>query len=232
LSNDRDCQNLDRQTTVRHRRSAAAPTGAPYGPGNLLEVSAVLLSDMIHSLRPTPWAALVGILASGLLASCAIPPGSRGSPAGGGQAAPVASAGHGTASASPIVINPLPFGKEPPSPGPTLVPAPGSQTLTVTAADAGRTARLRVGDTLTVELRGTASMPWEHLGNSNAAVLHPLPQLLGILQPVGTIWARFQAVAPGTAVVTATSVPACLSDHPACALPDRLFTLQVVVTAS
>ncbi len=187
---------------------------------------------MVHPSRLAAGAAVAGALVSGLLAGCAVPPGAQGPPGAGGPPAPAATTGHGTISGPPVTVTPPPPGQGSPPPAATLTPPPGTQALTVTVADAGRTARLRVGDTLTVELRGTASLPWEHLQDSDVFVLHPLPQLLGILQPAGTIWARFQATVPGTADLTAAWVPACLSAHPACAMPDRLFTLQVVVTAS
>jgi hypothetical protein len=39
----------------------------------------------------------------------------------------------------------------------------------------------------------------------------------------------YQALAPGTATLTASGDPLCLKSRPACAMPSILFTVTVVV---
>ncbi len=103
--------------------------------------------------------------------------------------------------------------------------------MVVTANDAGTTVQLTVGQTLTLILTGSAAIPWRGLSNSAPAVLRQLPSPLGVLQPLGSIRALFQALAPGTARLSAASVPSCLSQIPACAVPERSFSVLVNVTA-
>lgn len=149
---------------------------------------------------------------SGALSGCGLL-GLAGAGQASGQVAPV----------SPAVTTP------PGSSTPT--PAASAGGLTLTVADSGETVRLPVARTLTLDLQGSLADPWGHLGNSNPAVLRQLSSELGILQPAGTISARFLALAPGTAVIHATQIPSCTLTVPACAMPDRLFSVTVVVAA-
>lgn len=173
---------------------------------------------MVHAAPRLPWS---GPLLGATVAALLLLPG-----CGGPQAT------RGTASsASPAqTASPSPAAPSPSTP-PAVTPSPGQSDVVVTANDAGTTVQLTVGQTLTLILTGSAAIPWRGLSNSAPAVLRQLPSPLGVLQPLGSIRAVFQALAPGTARLSAASVPSCLSQIPACAVPERSFSVLVDVTA-
>jgi hypothetical protein len=84
-----------------------------------------------------------------------------------------------------------------------------SGTVTATETDKGRTVHAHVGDRVDVVLHSTY---WTFPGVSDPAVLRPVgapvtaPQLRGCVPGggCGTVTASYDAIAPGTAVVSAT----------------------------
>lgn len=141
-------------------------------------------------------ARVLALAAAGLLTACGAA-GAR--PAGSGSARPAAT---GSPSASaPAVL---------PSPGVPLrtPPTVGPRTLVARDQDNGRAVSLRVGDHLLLVLGSTY---WQFDGSSAPNVLRETgqpavsPQVAGCVggQGCGTVSATFDAVAAGTAQVTA-----------------------------
>lgn len=180
---------------------------------------------MVHSTPRLPWS---GSLLGATIAALLLLPG-----CGGPQAVP------GTTASAAAVVAAAPDRTTSPSPSapvwsipPGVTPSPGQTGVVVTAKDAGKTMRLTVGQTLTLILTGSAALPWRWLSNSAPAVLRQLPSPPGMLQLPGSILALFRARAAGTARLSAASVPSCLDQTPACAVPDQSFYFVVDVTAA
>lgn len=131
------------------------------------------------------------------------------------QTAPSPSPGS-TASASPP-----PTGS--PSYRPTPPPAdPPEPTVTVTEADSGRTVTLQAGQVLEVRLGGAH---WQGPGSREGIYL------VSYLEGDHGTTAQLQALTPSNRPVrlTAHTDSACLHNDPACAQPQRTWTLDVLV---
>ena len=111
---------------------------------------------------------------------------------------------------------------EPSAPTPTT----GSRTSsTVVDTDSGRTVFLRSGQLLKVHLsNGT----WDPPVSSAPGVVQRQSSTGGY-PTSAPVAALFQAVASGSADVTATSDAACFHTSPRCLMPTRQWTLHVVV---
>jgi len=180
---------------------------------------------MVRAAPRLPWS---GSLLGALVAALLLLPG-----CGGPKAVP------GTTASAAAVVAAVPDRTTSPSPSvpfwsipPGVIPSPGQTGVVVTAKDAGKTMRLTVGQTLTLILTGSAALPWRGLSNSAPAVLRQLPSPPGMLQLPGSILALFRARASGTARISAASVPSCLAQTPACAVPDRSFYVVADVTTA
>jgi len=145
-----------------------------------------------------------------------------------GSGSPSASAtaiAGGTASATPATVSPQPEGSQTPEPKPTVHPREGSLTI-VTESDAGSTFHLRVGDRLEVRLPAEYITPSAHpagvLTRTSSTGGYPSSQPLV---------AFFSAGGAGRADVDSTTDAACLHATPQCMIPQRLWSIHVVVTA-
>ncbi|MHB1893117.1 MAG: hypothetical protein ACYCTZ_06405 [Candidatus Dormibacteria bacterium] len=127
---------------------------------------------------------------------------------------------------------PLGSGRSGGTPSPTTPsPSPSSPApLVFGPADSGMTITISVPKTIQVDLPVNQMGPWSRLLDSNQQVLRPIPGPVAVLIARGAQMGDFQAVRPGTAVISSTLVPACTKDHPPCEVPDRLFTLTVNVS--
>lgn len=99
-------------------------------------------------------------------------------------------------------------------------PAP----VTVTASDSGKTVRLVPGQGLDVQLQGSAGYSWSAPATNNSGVLAQTSSGTG--PSPGGASATFVARQDGQATVSATQSPVCA---PACAMPDRRFSVTAVV---
>jgi len=146
----------------------------------------------------------------------------------GGSGTPSASAtaiAGGTASASPATINPQPNSSSSPEPKPTVHPREGSLTV-VTESDSGSTFHLRVGDRLEVKLPAEYTTPAAH----PAGVLTRTSSTGGY--PSGDpLVAFFRADDAGNADVDSTTDAACLHATPQCMIPQRLWSIHVIVSS-
>jgi hypothetical protein len=98
-------------------------------------------------------------------------------------------------------------GCQSPAPG-----GPGVKTLVITLAGNDRTYCVRVGDKLSVYLRGTAAHPWQRpLASSNALMPIPDPALT---LARGVTAASFAAARPGQVLVTSVRLPCRISTPP------------------
>jgi hypothetical protein len=129
------------------------------------------------------------------------------------------------ASGSATLVTPQPgtSGTSRPSPTPTHH-RQGDKTV-VTEQDAGSTVELRVGDTLEVRLPSEYTTP----------AAHPAGPLVRTSSTGGypssaPLVAAFGAQAAGRADVDSSTDAACLHATPSCMIPQRLWTVHVVVT--
>lgn len=130
----------------------------------------------------------------------------------------------GSSSASPSSVTPIGT-----SPSPNPSPSVGAGSLMYGLASSGDTVTLTLHQKLEIKLPQQQVGPWTPLHDSNPEVLG---LVVGPIPPVGSgapLVGSYIAAAQGTAVVSSTMVPSCLKEKPACALPDRLFELKVVV---
>ena len=97
-----------------------------------------------------------------------------------------------------------------------------TRTITVTAADSGRSLTLHRGERLAVQLTGPTLYTWTEPASSNMAVLQRKSGSSG-----GQASALFVATRTGRAMVTATDNPNC---YPECLPPSRLFQVSLSVT--
>jgi hypothetical protein len=106
----------------------------------------------------------------------------------------------------------------------TLVP--GGNTIPesgITLEDKGKTFKLKVGDSFLLNL-GTDVYDWA-VTVDNENVLHLKMGVMVIRGAQGI----YDAVAPGTATISATGNPLCLQSNPPCAAPSILFTIKLIV---
>ncbi|HUX03439.1 MAG TPA: hypothetical protein VMV53_00820 [Acidimicrobiales bacterium] len=98
-----------------------------------------------------------------------------------------------------------------------------SRTVSVSAADSGRTYRLSRGDRLVVHLRASSPYAWSEPVASSARVLARVRGSAGSITST-----TFLASAPGRATVRASENAIC---YPQCLPPTRLFSITVRVVA-
>lgn len=93
----------------------------------------------------------------------------------------------------------------------------------ITLRDGGKTFSMRIGDSFLLNL-GSAAYEWNvTVDNENVISLKK-----GVLVIQGA-QGIFQALALGTATLSASGDPFCLKSKPACAMPSILFTVTLVV---
>lgn len=97
------------------------------------------------------------------------------------------------------------------------------RTISVSAADSGRTFRLHRGDRVVVHLRGSSPYTWSEPVATPARVLKRLNGSAGAITST-----TFVASSPGRATVRASESAIC---YPQCLPPTRLFTITVRVVA-
>ena len=141
-------------------------------------------------------------------------PASSGAPAAASGTATASTATVGTASQPPAAR---------PSPAPTLT---GPATLT--AADAGATVLLRVGQRVSVALAPQGPGSWDVPVTTAPTVLARVSAGGGYPSRQPAV-AAFQATRPGTATINATTDAACLHAKPACAIDQEEWQVTVVV---
>ena len=103
-------------------------------------------------------------------------------------------------------------------PGGNVIPESG-----ITLEDKGKTFELKVGDSFLLNL-GADAYDWA-VTVDNESVLHLKMGVMVIRGAQGI----YDALAPGTATVSATGNPLCLQSNPPCAAPSILFTITVIV---
>ena len=144
---------------------------------------------------------------------------------GSGTPSPSASAiVGGTASATPVTVTPQPIGSSSPEPKPTVHQREGSLTV-VTESDSGSTFNLKVGDRLEVKLPAEYTTPATH----PAGVLTRTSSTGGYPSSAPLV-AFFSADGAGRADVDSTTDAACLHATPQCMIPQRLWSIHVIVT--
>jgi hypothetical protein len=114
-----------------------------------------------------------------------------------------------------------------PTPTVSGYPAGGAETLqspqSVTLEDSGKTVMLKVGDRFLLNL-GMDVYQWS-LNIDDQTVLSRVKNIMTIKGSQGL----FEALKAGRATLTASGDPLCASAVPACKMPSRLFTINVVV---
>ena len=114
-----------------------------------------------------------------------------------------------------------------PSGSPSTGPVPG---FDVTVSEKTRTVTVRVGQKLAAVLHANPGMTmWSGVRSSDSSVLAPIvnPAATAVR---GVTLAGFQAIAPGTAQITATAGASC-SPGQACPQYALLLTIDVTVVA-
>ena len=129
----------------------------------------------------------------------------------------------GTASAS--TVTPQPAASHSPEPKPTDHPREGSLTI-VTESDSGSTFHLKVGDRLEVKLPAEYTTPAAH----PAGVLTRTSSTGGYPSSDPLV-AYFRADGAGSADVDSTTDAACLHATPSCMIPQRLWSIHVIVSS-
>ncbi len=101
-------------------------------------------------------------------------------------------------------------------------PVATNEGTTVTLADDGKTVTLKVGQRFLLDLG--SGMNWvPTVANQNI-----VSRVAGITVINGA-QGVYQADAPGTTTLMANGEPTCLHAKPACAMPNRLFSVTIVV---
>jgi cytoskeletal protein RodZ len=109
----------------------------------------------------------------------------------------------------------------------TTTAPPAGGTIVVTEAASGSTVTLHIGQSLRVQLSGSALDPWSQPTASDPNILQPQPT--GMMPTQGSAIAQYRGVAAGQATVTATQDPTCRSATPPCAILTRMFSITVNV---
>ena len=118
-----------------------------------------------------------------------------------------------------IALNALPtLATETLVPGGNTIPESG-----ITLEDKGKTFKLKVGDSFLLNL-GTNVYDWT-VTVDHESVLRLKMGVMVIRGAQGI----YDALAPGTATLSATGNPLCLQSNPPCAAPSILFTITVIV---
>lgn len=118
-----------------------------------------------------------------------------------------------------IALNALPaLATETLVPGGNIIPESG-----ITLEDKGKTFKLKVGDSFLLNL-GTDVYDWT-VTVDHESVLRLKMGVMVIRGAQGI----YDALAPGTATLSATGNPLCLQSNPPCAAPSILFTITVIV---
>jgi hypothetical protein len=99
---------------------------------------------------------------------------------------------------------------------------PTVETLTVTLADDGKTLPLRPGQRFLLKLG--EGYTW-HVAIADPAIVS---RVMGVIVIRGA-QGLFEAHQPGATELTASGEPQCRQSQPPCALPSRLFRLQITV---
>ena len=107
------------------------------------------------------------------------------------------------------------------APPPTPTSTPSAQR-TITLVDNGQTLPLAIGDRFLLDLGGTYI--WK-VQIADPSVIAQLPTPLSPINSQGL----FEAVGPGTTILTAFGDPPCRSLQPPCELPSLLFRITLVV---
>jgi hypothetical protein len=118
-----------------------------------------------------------------------------------------------------VALNALPtLATETLVPGGNAIPENG-----ITLEDKGKTFKLKVGDSFLLNL-GTDVYDWT-VTVDNESVLRLKMGVMVIRGAQGI----YDALAPGTATISATGNPLCLQSNPPCGAPSILFTITVIV---
>ena len=158
--------------------------------------------------------ALVGML---VLAGCGTAETPAATSGGGGSAAAtVATVSSGTPGTGNLATAPASPVASPPA------ITPGTNGLTVTLADDGRTVLLPVGGRFLLQL-GT-DFDWT-VNVADPSVVSRVPNVLVVRGAQGI----YQARAVGTTTLTASGDPPCRKATPPCAVASRLFRITVAV---
>ena len=181
-----------------------------HGRQRLLEPTRPLSRPRYMDKRA--FAALVGLLASGVVACGNVA--SAGNGAGGGSGG---SASPAHTSSSGLVR---------PQGGTRSQPASTSASLT--AASDGATVRLATGQSIIVTLVPTPPFSW-HLPAATGSVVHRTDASGGYPER-RSARATFRAVRPGRAVLSAIDDAQCLHARHSCMLPQRSWHVVVIVT--
>ena len=111
-----------------------------------------------------------------------------------------------------------PLTQQTPSTGNNIIPAEG-----ITRPENGKTFTMKVGDSFLLNL-GTNIYDWTvSIDNDNV-----LRMKMGVMVIQGA-QGIYDALAPGTATLTAVGNPRCLQSNPPCAMPTILFRVTVIV---
>ena len=158
-------------------------------------------------------AALVTLLASGVVACGNVTsPGNNPGSGSGGSASPA----HTSGSTSPV---------RPPGGASTQ---PAGKPNSLTTADNGATVRLTTGQSITVTLVPAPPFSW-HLPAVTGSIIHRTDASGGYPER-RPARATFRAMRPGRAELSAIDDAQCLHAQPACMLPQRSWDVVIIVT--
>jgi predicted secreted protein len=105
---------------------------------------------------------------------------------------------------------------------PVVSPTAAADQNVVTLADSGKTITLKVGENFLLKLGNDYT--W-NINVSDESVISRVKNVMVILGAQGI----YDALKPGTAVLSATGDPQCRQATPACAAPSIQFSVTVVV---
>jgi len=103
------------------------------------------------------------------------------------------------------------------------LPANGGAAPTITFEDNGRTFTYAAGDSFLLNL-GTNIYDWEVTVDGQTVIA--LKKGVAVVQGAQGI---FEALQPGTALLTAIGSPKCLQSNPPCKIPTVLFKVTLIV---
>src|SRR5205823_5944089 len=111
------------------------------------------------------------------------------------------------------------------APESTDAPPPAGGEVVLGEQDAGRTVSVTRGDTVRVELGGTAGAPWSEPRASDPAVLSETSHS----SSGGSVSATFRADGQGRSDISADQSPTCATAQPRCMAPTRLWSVTVEI---
>lgn len=129
----------------------------------------------------------------------------------------------GAAQLVPEVSTTLPEPAVPPAGGVTSLPPAVQSPSTVVLDDNGKTFAFRVGDSFLLNLGNTVYDWTVTVDNQNVVALKKGVMVIQGAQGI------YDALAPGTALLTAVGEPLCLKSSPPCGMPTILFKVTLVV---